>query len=262
MQEIDFQEVWWFAQRAAAVYRHGDRIRESLPEVAHIATLPDFDVRYFHEHCAASELQVVSVRGTASFRNVWEDLAYLQSRDRDLDFHAHHGFHEASLRIFDDLAPRLSRDREVRVTGHSLGAAVAALLMVYLHEGGFQVGRSINFGQPKVTNRAGAERYASLPLVRVVDEDDLVPLVPPTTLLDSVHGIYDHFGEEVLLLEGEHYTCLEQHDPARRSADSFWRHIAHVSIEEHFMKHYLSNIRGKLDKAVAVPFDRRRRYLP
>ncbi len=262
MQEIDFQEVWWFAQRAAAVYRPGDRIRESLPAVAYVATLPDFEIRYFHEHQVESELQVISVRGTKNLSNVWEDLEFLQSRDQDLDLYAHRGFHEAGMRIYADLKPRLHRDHEVRVTGHSMGAAVAALLMIYLHEGGFQVARSINFGQPKVVDRKGAERYAFLPLVRVVDEDDLVPLVPPATVLHSVHGAYDHFGEEVLLLEGEHYTCLEQHDPARRSADSFWRHIAHVSIEEHFMKSYLSNIRGKLDKAVAVPFDRRRRYLP
>ncbi len=262
MNEIDFQEVWWFAQRAAAVYRREDQIRESLPEVARVATLPGFEVQYFHEHHAQSELQVISVRGTANFGNVWEDVAYLQSRDEDLGFYAHHGFHEASMRIYADLRPRLSLEQEVRVTGHSMGAGIAALLMIYLHEGGFQVGRSVNFGQPKVTNRTGAERYGFLPLVRVVDEDDLVPLVPPTTLLDSIHGVYDHFGEEVLLLDGEHYTCLEQHDPVRRSADSFWKHIAHVSIEEHFMKHYLSNIRGKLDKAVAVPYDRRRRYLP
>ena len=32
----------------------------------------------------------------------------------------------------------------------------------------------------------------------MADENDLVPMVPPITLLDSIHGYNEHFGDEVI----------------------------------------------------------------
>ena len=69
---------------------------------------------------------------------------------------------------------------------------------MYIHEDSFSVVRSINLGQPKVMNDHGVRMYGFLPLTRVVDENDLVPMVPPITLLDSIHGCYEHFGDEVI----------------------------------------------------------------
>lgn len=143
------------------------------------------------------------------------------------------------MKIYKDVIPHLEKGYKVRVTGHSLGAAISTLLMMYLHEDGFKVERSINFGQPKVTNKAGVKAYGFLPLTRVVDENDVVPLVPPVTLLDSIHGIYEHLGDEVILLKEEYYVYLEQHDAERKSVGNFWKDMGHESITEHFMDNYL-----------------------
>ena len=76
--------------------------------------------------------------------------------------------------------------------------AIFTLLRMYIYEDVFSVVRSIKLGQPKVTNDHGVGMYGFLPLTRVVDENDLVPMVPPITLLDSIHGCYEHFGDEVI----------------------------------------------------------------
>ncbi len=90
--------------------------------------------------------------------------------------------------------------------------------------------RFMNFGQPKVTDKAGVKVYDFLPLTRVVDENDVVPLVPPITLFNSIHGIYEHLGDEVILLRDEYYVYLEKHDAARKSVGSFWENLGHESI--------------------------------
>mmetsp|Transcript_14958 Transcript_14958/g.24635 ORF Transcript_14958/g.24635 Transcript_14958/m.24635 type:complete len:401 (-) Transcript_14958:625-1827(-) len=74
-----------------------------------------------------------------------------------------------------------------RVTGHSLGGVVGALLGAYLMRKGFNVSRVITFGQPMFTNEAGAKTLDATPLgnrlYRIVNEDDPVATIPP----QSVH---------------------------------------------------------------------------
>lgn len=43
----------------------------------------------------------------------------------------------------------------------------------------------------------------------------------PATLLDSIHGTYRHFGREALLLNGKHFSYLEEHDAERFVASDF-----------------------------------------
>jgi hypothetical protein len=151
------------------------------------------------------------------------------------------------------MLPHLKPKVKIRLTGHSLGAAISTLLMMYLHNDGFEIEQSINFGQPKVTNKHGVEKYRFLPLTRVVDECDIVPLVPPITLLDSVHGVYAHLGDEIILLGNEYYHYLQEHNAERKSTGSFWRNIGHESVKDHFIANYISNISGKLDKSTEIP---------
>jgi len=133
--------------------------------------------------------------------------------------------------------------------------------MMYLYEDGFQVERSFNFGQPKVTNKEGVQRYGFLPLTRVVNENDVVPLVPPVTLLSALHGTYQHMGDEVILLKGENYVYLEQHHAEEHSVEGFWENIDHESVTEHFIANYLINIKSKLEKSVQIPYAQREQYL-
>ena len=262
MKDIDFKEVKWYARRAKAAYDNEKAIRQDFPQTVRVATIGDIDVQYFLEVFPEKRLQVITVRGTANFKNGLEDAEYLQSKNVKLDIYVHRGFDADTMKVYEDVLPHLEKKYKVKITGHSLGAAISTLLMMYLHEDGFKVERSINFGQPKVTNKAGVKAYGFLPLTRVVDENDVVPLVPPVTLLDSIHGIYEHLGEEVILLRDEYYVYLEKHDAARKSVGNFWNNLGHESIKEHFMDNYLKNMEDKLVSSIQVPYAKREQYIP
>ena len=62
-----------------------------------------------------------------------------------------------------------------------------------------QVERVVTFGQPRFTTTDGVKRLGFLPLTRVVDENDIVPMVAPSTYTDPQFGPYDHVGAEVIL---------------------------------------------------------------
>ena len=257
---INFEQVNWYAKRAAMAYQTETDIREAFPDTILVATPPDSDVQYFLELDPIRHRQVITVRGTDNLRNIRQDVEYIPSRNPKLGIFVHSGFDKATYPIFQDLEPKLNKSYTTVVTGHSLGAAIATLLMMYLKEEGYVLGPSINFGQPKVTNHAGAQKYHNLPLLRVADENDLVPMVPPEDFLDSMHGAYEHIGPELMLLEGEFYTYQTHHQVEKDKVHSFWDNLGDESVSAHFMKHYLQNIQSKLEVSAAVPYDQRERY--
>ncbi len=258
--QADFSELLWWAKRAGAAYNPPDAIRAALPDVVSVRVLDGLDVQYFIERNDREQLQTIAVRGTSNFENAWLDLEYTETRDVTLKAWVHRGFDKSARAVFADALPHLNKTYRTRVTGHSLGAAIGTILMMYLHDEGFRLERSINFGQPKVTNRAGVKTYDFLPLIRVVHTEDPVPLLPPITLLDSIHGIYEHVGSEVILLKGEYYTSLLEHDAERRSIGSFWRNLGAERLGDHYMARYLASIEEKLKMSKWIPYGDRRRY--
>jgi hypothetical protein len=148
----------------------------------------------------------------------------------------------------------------VNFTGHSLGGAVVAILGMYFHEQGSTIGEIVTFGQPKVTNHAGAQRYAKLPLLRVVDCRDPVPLVPPLSVLSALHGPYRHFGAELILVDGPHYVLLEEHDAERFAVTSFWLSLPHVLVSDHYMASYLARIGNKIQQSERMQYGDRNKY--
>lgn len=261
-KKVNFKEVLWYAERAKAAYQTEAEIRRAFPQTVRVAQVAGTDVQYFVERFPEQKQQVVTVRGTDNFANFKQDAEYLPEWNSKLGIRVHRGFDSDTSKLYAELLPYLDKDMAVKVTGHSLGAAISTLLMMYLHQDGFQLGLSINFGQPKVTNNEGAKAWEFLPLLRVVDENDLVPLVPPTTLLDSLHGHYEHFGREVILLEAEYFVYLSQHQAMKNSLDSFWNNLGNESVNEHFMANYLKNIQPKLTKAIAVDYREREEFVP
>lgn len=257
---IDFNEVAWYAKRAAVAYQDEAAIRQAYPNTVLVATTSR-NVQYFLERDPAENRQIITVRGTDNLANAREDAEYILSRNAKLGIYVHEGFDEDAHDIFQALLPRLDKSQQVIVTGHSLGAAIATLLMMYLHEEGFDIGPSINFGQPKVTNHKGVSKYGFLPLMRAVDENDVVPLVPPDDLIDAVHGGYEHLGQEVILLEGVYYVYADQHIARELSVGSFWKNLGEESVTAHYMKHYLHNIQSKLSAATQIPYDQREKYI-
>ena len=258
MQVIDFNQVNWYALRAAAAYQEEADIRRTFTDTVKVATTGE-DIQYFVERNATQ--QVVSIRGTANLDNAFEDAEYAESENPQLDIYVHRGFDKAATQLYRELVSELDKAKPLILTGHSLGAAISTLLMMYLHHDGFSLGPSINFGQPKITNRHGADKYSFLPLLRVVDENDVVPLVPPNDLIDAIHGGYQHLGPELMLLAGEYYVYEDTRAIRDSSIDAFWRNLGETSVSAHFMAHYLKNIASKTARAVLVPYQRREEYM-
>mmetsp|Transcript_36294 Transcript_36294/g.58652 ORF Transcript_36294/g.58652 Transcript_36294/m.58652 type:complete len:427 (-) Transcript_36294:87-1367(-) len=132
----------------------------------------------------------IVVRGSATSGD-WKRDFHISLRRRN-DFSekplpVHSGFADAAefLGKIIKLKFPFAKEATWRITGHSLGGAVSALLGAYLVKNGFRkVHQIITFGQPMFTNKKGAEMFNQmrLPLYRVVNEDDLVPTVPTAAI--------------------------------------------------------------------------------
>ena len=128
--ESDFNEINWYAGRANTAYQTASEIQEKYPNTVHVSSLEKIDVQYFLETFPSEKVQVVSVRGTANLKNVEEDAEYLQSKNSNLDIYVHKGFDRDAAIVYDDLKPHLLVDHQIKLTGHSLGAAISTLLMM------------------------------------------------------------------------------------------------------------------------------------
>lgn len=248
--DVDFEELKYYALRAQSAYDEPATIRADYDDVTRVATVPSVDVRYFIETDDAARVQTISVRGTAENENVWQDIAISLVYDSVLGAWLHRGFREDAQAVWLDAKPHLRKDYELRVTGHSLGAAIALLIGGYSNKEGYNIVRVVNFGQPKVTATDLLPENLSI-LTRVVDDNDVVPMLPPPGFLPK----YRHEGSEVILQPDTRYVYLDAHDADRVSIAEFWREFSTFSVKEHHMDHYIANLDYKLENgARQVPY--------
>jgi hypothetical protein len=145
---------------------------------------------------AATDDQVLlSFRGTAGTADWIRDLT-LFSVDSEFGS-VHQGFYygllQAKPQIEDALDAFDAGNKKFVITGHSLGGALAILAAADL-DGAFPVTGVYTYGQPAVGKRDFRaymlQRFSSR-LFRIVNDDDIVPMVPP----GYVHvGRLYHFG--------------------------------------------------------------------
>eukprot|EP00929_Paragymnodinium_shiwhaense_P003851 TRINITY_DN104541_c0_g1_i1.p1 TRINITY_DN104541_c0_g1~~TRINITY_DN104541_c0_g1_i1.p1 ORF type:complete len:327 (-),score=20.33 TRINITY_DN104541_c0_g1_i1:204-1184(-) len=161
---------------------------------------------------------VVAVRGTQYKEHMVNAITNLRWSRTALpdDWHcpgcgAHTGFFisEEKLRPGIEKALLTRSCKNVLLTGHSMGAAVVSILAYKLQQDlatkGAKVVAVVGFGTPRAMNSMfakAAER--SLPYLRVVNDADPVPHLPPRTawLPD-----FRHAGPSYFLNEGKQYVC-------------------------------------------------------
>jgi triacylglycerol lipase len=258
---IDFKDIYAYAERSNTAYEDIRVIKSKYPKTIRIDSPDGTQVRYFLERDDKTHSQFITVRGTHTDKNLAEDLDITVRQDRKVDIPIHAGFDAAARAVYSDLKPYLKMGYKTYVTGHSLGGAVAAILAIYLIEDGVQVERVITFGQPRFTTTDGVKRLGFLPLTRIVDENDIVPMVAPSTYTDPKYGPYDHVGAEVILLEGPDFVYLPSHDATRIDIGEFWRSVSFADLKDHEMQKYLRRIASKATEAREVPYNQRERYV-
>jgi triacylglycerol lipase len=253
--DLNFAELVTYAERSRAAYGAKSVIKMKYPKTIRISSPGDTDVRYFLEQDDKAKTQIITVRGTADQKNFSEDLNITVRTDRQADIPVHAGFDRAARAVYNDVKSYLKRNYRT-----SLGGAVAALVTIYAIEDGFMVERVITFGQPRFTTAAGVQRLR-LPLIRVIDENDMVPMLPPGTATDPKFGPYEHLGPEVILLQGQYYVYLPAHDATRIDVGEFWRTIGIADLPDHKIDHYVNRIADKINGAVEVTYNQREQYV-
>jgi len=143
-------------------------------------------------------------------------------------------------------------DKQARLTlsGHSMGGAVAVIVAMKLMHRGFHIDRVVTFGAPMVTNTEGCELHRSvLPLLRVCHEEDVVPVLPPFSayelLTSAWMGIYEHFGQQLLLVRShpDRVCYLKGESEAQWWQHSFWLNLPLLSQpSSHLVSAYLERL--------------------
>ena len=210
----------------------------------------------------------VSIRGTCNSHNAMQDINFFKDKSKRLGINIHTGFHRTAEMIADDLLTRLEEDYKVSVTGHSLGGGAAVVISWYLDYANFNVGECITFGQPKVTDSHGIRAMRDkIKLTRVVNETDVVPLVPPT---GTHRHRYAHSGKLIKLLDQGKFCHLQEPDSLNFGVNSFWLFAARESfsfyeigkeLPDHFMTHYIDNMKACASSKDEVLWKDRLQYI-
>jgi len=259
--KVDFVELSAYAGRSKAAYADEAVIRSQYPATVRVGSPGKTDAQYFLEQDDKAKVQYIAIRGTANRKNIIEDAEMRIREDLALAIPVHSGFDATARALYADMRPYLKQNHKIYITGHSLGGAIAALLAIHMVEDGYKVEKVVTFGQPKFTTTNGVEKLEFLTLTRVVDENDIVPMLPPTTIVNRLYGVYEHAGPEVVLLDGPHYVYLPTHDAGRISIGEFGRSLSLASLADHHMDNYLGRIAAKTGNAVAVPYNEREKYV-
>lgn len=231
--DVDLALVAEAARRANSSYHTPEQIRDEFGEAVEIGEFPESGARVVVD--SSGDLQWVTVRGTANIANAYADLKFAEKFDHELRMNVHAGFDRAARECLPWLLERIDPERPVRLIGHSLGGAMAALLHAILESRGFVVLPAVTFGQPKITDAEGAAALAHLELLRIIHDDDPVPLVPPVVVGVSKVGIYHHFGPEVILEPNGRFYYLSQHEVDRMDVADYWSNLLHLRPDAHDM---------------------------
>jgi hypothetical protein len=264
---IDFAEIYHFGR----LYRS---VRFDPAEQIHA----DWDGRYERLEVVEIEAtrnryllavlpqgrQEVVIRGTANWTNAVFDARIRRHWNAELGIELHKGFEEIATALLQDLVPRLRPEREIVIFGHSLGAAEAVILGLLLDHRGYHVRRVYASGQPRVTDTDGAQRCGGFPVLRIVNANDPVPLLPSVRDLAPARS-YRHFGDAVMLLDGPYYVYFRGEYVNEQLGAVLWQALLHGRLLEEFHEHsignYLLRIAPKLEEAIQVPFRDRRSFI-
>lgn len=258
LAEIDFRAINQSAKLSSLSYETSEKITQSLHatdyKVIHYAELPGSAVSYYLTQ-SPTGMQQLAFRGTANLENVLVDLDVSLLPDSALGIQLHQGFALAAKAAYNDALVHIDKSQPIRTTGHSLGGAIAVIVGMYLQQDGYPLEGIITFGQPKVTNVTGAEKFESLPLTRVVTPADIVPLVPPLSPLQIKNlDIYWHNGIEVILVAEQQYAVVQGLKSMIRATKFVSALPSEENLKAHQMATYLRLINSNQQQAEEVPY--------
>ena len=259
LESVNFAVLHQHAIFARAVYQSEDNIRVLIESSNYTLTLyhtiPGTEISYLLATNELTRTQIIAVRGTSNIENAMIDISLKLVLDQKTGMRLHDGFSFVAKQVYAEVKSMLKADYKINVTGHSLGGAVALILAIYLDADQFNVEQATTFGQPKVTNIAGANKIRHINIIRVVTPLDLVPLVPLFDPLDINNiDIYWHAGKEVILLADNQYAILQGTDSMLRASSFTQKLLSEENLQHHQMALYLEMLKAKTKSSKLVPY--------
>lgn len=268
VKKIDWNNISWYAVLARHAYKTDEEIYAKYEQFDDIYINEINKIKYVVLRDDTRKTYYVSIRGTNNSHNASQDIDFFKDKSFRLGINIHTGFHRTSEIIADDLLYRLDKTYTVTVTGHSLGGACALVVSWYLDYSGYIVNECITFGQPKVTDTDGTRKMrGKIKLTRVVNETDVVSLVPPA---GTHQKRYAHLGDMIKLLDYGKYCYLPEPDSLNFGFNSFWLFAAKESfsfysigkeLPDHYMDSYQENINKIIEDGEEVLWKDRLQYI-
>lgn len=244
--DVDFRSLHAMARRADDARKTEDVIRANWPSTVLVERVASVDVRYVLERDDRTQSQYLSMPGSLSVTDWLEDFDFFLKPEARHGIALHRGFEDSARATYEAVRPHLRSGYKTYVTGYSMGAGVAAVMSLYLVDDGYNLARTTTFGQPRITDAAGARALSRLPITRVVNVDDFVSMVPTFP--------FEHFGEEIVLHPGKDFVYLTHSDANQLSIGEIWREEHGLNTEPHNSELYVSRLAEKLSGARAVPY--------
>lgn len=255
--EVRHERLYQYGERAGSVY-YPDK--PTTTEVVHGLTSEfgwterAFDLPGHAGRCVlltneALKRQIVVSRGTDNLTNWKVDATYIKDWEETLGCHLHRGFKNAAYETWEAVKAFVHREEgwTISFTGHSLGGAIAVICAMFAYVEALDVTSVVTFGQPKVTNKEGAEKWDYLlDVTRVVHSSDGVPLLPftkPSDLWDD--GRFWHFGVEMLVDDDGGVETFTSAGAMKSGHTSYWyqlltfQRVPLLSSMNHPMAKYL-----------------------
>ena len=256
---INFQEIKKYANLSSAVYQTLEQLKNNNTLKNYTFTqhgnISDIEIFYLLATDEVTKTQDIVVRGTSNYENTIVNVSLKLIFDKHSGVRLHTGFLQAAQAIYAEIKPQIKTGYTINTTGHSMGGAVALILAMYLDSDNVKIGQIITFGQPKVTNIIGANKFQHLKVTRVVTPKDLVPLVPLIDPMDiNDLDIYWHLGKEIILLSGTTYAVLKEVNSMLRATKFTQELLTENNFKNHQMVQYLSMLNNKIPTAELVPF--------
>lgn len=204
-QHFDLPTALRLASAAELVYADPTVVERTVIEAWQYAQFCFLDVEATQCLLAAdSQSILVCFRGTEADRpEDWVTDLDFDLVDGPFGGRVHEGFYDALScvwQLLDKEVGRLQSDgrRSLWVTGHSLGAALAALAVARWCEAGRPVSGLYTFGQPRTGDRTFTRNFdfAFRPhAFRIVNNLDVVTRTPPRSLGYEHHGTFIYFND-------------------------------------------------------------------
>ena len=209
---------------------------------------PSIKLEYIVEHHGAKALQgfdsytntiFTAFRGSSNILN-WIDNIQISkiSPYNDTSINVEKGFYKAYEYLKDDLFNNIPtlvskyNTNQVSITGHSLGAAMATLMVYDISNfySNYKITFFYTFGSPRVGNSEFVASFHSfnIPSYRITHYYDIVPHVP-----EEFMG-YSHISNEIWYNEeNNHYTICNDNEEEDNSCSNSCAPTHCTSVSDH-----------------------------